>query len=539
MAMDQTDAAPETWTVERLPNELLGTICSLLPNSDIKNLRLASPLLGQKCQLHINRIFMSPNPVNIDVARAIATHEIYRLNVEEIIWDDATLVPSEGDGDLFHEYSDESEEVVPEELAAEDQESFAWFAHGCKSNMEAAQDRMEDASLRPEDVSKQHQLNNAMPFLDAFEYYNLLEGQQRDIIVSKTDEDMFRYILQQFPNLKRVVVTPAAHGYLFEPLYRTPMIRSFPYGFIYPVPRGWPIPLPGQIAAYVLPWVGDDALEENKNLWHGFRIVTKVLAEEKHNVTKLMLDAHQFNTGINHFALNRGTEEYNNFCDTIKRPGFQKVQLSLLVGFYLSEDYEIYDKGYLHDALCEATDMRHFSFHTDFATNRQSWTIDMYNYTSLFDVFPIERWQQLTHFGLSNVLVAQTDLINFLSKLPPTVQTVELSFLTFMDGDGHYISLMEDVRDKLNWKHRPVEGRIKIFAKIFCYLSYYGRYICVDKEVEEFVYNDGPQPFQLRQPGNSSDVDPGTGVLKDLFNPAWERPNDYSAERRLVFPRQQ
>ncbi|VTT70899.1 unnamed protein product, partial [Fusarium fujikuroi] len=354
-------------------------------------------------------VFISPDLLNMYVAHAIATNETYRLGVEQIIWYDATLLPSGGDGDLFHEYSDESDEQFPEEIAAEAQESFAWF----------------------------------------------------------------------------------------------------------------PKPLPGYQWAVTSPWDGDDAVEEDKSLWHGFRIVTKVLAEEKHNVTELMLDAYQLNTGINHFALNRGTEEYDNFCDIVRRPGFQKLH-SLLVGFYLAEKYEIYDKGYLHDALCGATDMRHFSFHTDFATNRHSLTIDMYKYTSLFDVFPIDRWQQLTHFGLSNVLVAKSDLITFLSKLPPTVQTVELSFLTFMEGDGHYISLMEDIRDKLDWKHRPLEGRIKILAKIFCYLSYCGRYICVDKEVEEFVYNDGPQPFQLRQRGNSSDVDPGTGVLKDLFNPAWE-----------------
>ncbi|CVL06630.1 uncharacterized protein FMAN_11783 [Fusarium mangiferae] len=375
---------------------------------------------------------------------------------------------------------------------------------------------MGDTFSRPDDVSKQHQLDNAIPYQDSFEYRNLLECQQRDIIASKTDEDIFRYILRQFPNLKRVVVTPAAHGYLFEPLYRTPMIGSFPYGFIYPIPLGWPKPLPGHQWAVASPWDGDDAVEEDKGLWHGFRIVTKVLAEEKHNVTELILDAHQLNTGINHFALNRGTEEYDNFCDIVRLPGFKKLHLSLIVGFYLAEEYERYDKGYLHDAVCGATDLRQFSVHTDFATNRHSLTIGMHKYTSLFDVFPIDRWQQLTHFGLSN-----------------------LSFLTFMEGDGNYISLMEDIRDKLDWKHRPLDGRIKILAKIFCYLSYYGRYICVDKEVEEFVYNDGPRPFWLRQRGNSSDVDPGTGVLKDLFNPAWERPNDYSSKRRLAFPRQQ
>ncbi|KAI1043815.1 hypothetical protein LB505_010705 [Fusarium chuoi] len=537
--MNQTDTASETSTFECLPNELLGAICDLLQNSDIKNLRLASTLLGQKCQLQISRVFMSPDPLNIYVAWAIATNEIYRLGVEEIIWDDATLVPSGGDGDLFDEYSDESEEEVPEEIAAEAQERFAWFARGCKSSIKAAKDRMGNPFSRPEDVSKQHQLSNAMPYQDSFKYYNLLERQQRDIIVSKIDEDIFRYILRQFPSLKRVVVTPAAHGYLFEPLYRTPMIRSFPYGFIYPVHRGWPTPLSRSEWAFAMPWDGDDAVEEGKSLYHGFRVVTKVLAEEKHNVTELMFDAHQLNTGINHFALNRGTKEYDNFCDIVRRPGFQKLQLSLLVGFYLGKYYDIYDNGYLYDALYGATDMRHFNFHTDFVTNRRSWTIDLHKYTSLFDVFPIDRWQQLTHFGLSNVLVEQTDLIAFLSKLPPTLKTIELSFLTFMEDDGHYISLMEDIRDKLDWKRRPLEGRIKILVKIFCYLSYYGRYICVDKEVEEFVYNDGPQPFQLRQRGNSSDVDPGTGVLKDLFNPAWERPNDYSPEKRLVFPRQQ
>jgi hypothetical protein len=269
-------------------------------------------------------------------------------------------------------------------------------------------------------------------------------------MASKTDENVVRYALQQFPKLKRVIVTPAAHGYLFGPLYKTPMIWSFPYDFIYPVPRGWPTPWPRRPWAFSMPWIGDEAVEEQKNQWHGVRIVTKVLAEMKHNVTELIFDDHLLNTGINHLALNRGTEEYNNFCDIIKRPGFRKLQLSLLVGLWLAEEYDIYEKGYLRNALYQATDMRHFSFHTDFATNRYTSTVDIHQYASLFDVFPIDRWQKLTHFGLSNVLVTQNDLISFLSKLPPTVQTVELSFLTFMKGEGHYRSLIEDIRDKLN-----------------------------------------------------------------------------------------
>jgi hypothetical protein len=129
-----------------------------------------------------------------------------------------------------------------------------------------------------------------------------------------------------------------------------------------------------------MPWIGDEAIDEDKTQWHGFRIVTKVQAEENHKITELIFDDYQLNTGISHFALNRGTEEYTNFCDMVKRPGLQKLQLSLLVGLYIGEEYEIYDQGYLRDALFEATDMRHFSFHTDFGTNRCSWIVDMHQY---------------------------------------------------------------------------------------------------------------------------------------------------------------
>jgi hypothetical protein len=33
------------------------------------------------------------------------------------------------------------------------------------------------------------------------------------------------------PALKRVTITPSAHGHLFTPLYPTPIIRAFPKGF--------------------------------------------------------------------------------------------------------------------------------------------------------------------------------------------------------------------------------------------------------------------------------------------------------------------
>lgn len=72
-----------------LPLELWREISSHLPNRDIKCMRLASKRFPVEPWLQ--RVFLSPNPLNIKVLRAIADHEKFRLGVTEIIWDDARL----------------------------------------------------------------------------------------------------------------------------------------------------------------------------------------------------------------------------------------------------------------------------------------------------------------------------------------------------------------------------------------------------------------------------------------------------------------
>jgi hypothetical protein len=77
-----------------LPNELVGSICHLLPNSTIKNLRLTCRFFADKAQLRLRRVFISPSLDNLGALRGIADHDTFRQGIEEIIWDDATLNPS-------------------------------------------------------------------------------------------------------------------------------------------------------------------------------------------------------------------------------------------------------------------------------------------------------------------------------------------------------------------------------------------------------------------------------------------------------------
>ncbi|OQE86103.1 hypothetical protein PENNAL_c0022G07032 [Penicillium nalgiovense] len=54
-------------------------------------MRLASKQFSNAVELRLQRVFLSANPLNIEVFRAVADHQKFRHQVTEIIWDDARL----------------------------------------------------------------------------------------------------------------------------------------------------------------------------------------------------------------------------------------------------------------------------------------------------------------------------------------------------------------------------------------------------------------------------------------------------------------
>lgn len=72
-----------------------------------------------------------------------------------------------------------------------------------------------------------------MPLEGAWAYYQQLVQQQRDVLVSKAHIIALEKHIGSFLALQRIVITPAAHGWIYNPLYETPMIRAFLRGFNY------------------------------------------------------------------------------------------------------------------------------------------------------------------------------------------------------------------------------------------------------------------------------------------------------------------
>lgn len=350
-------------------------------------------------------------------------------------------------------------------------------------------------------------------------HYQVLLRQQDEVIHSGADAEAFQYGLERFTSLKRVAITPFTHGLWLTPLYETPMIRAFPRGFSYPIPRTWGLSIwhRGPVEHR---W--NQMTEDGKDRWRGFRIATRELAEAEHcGVSELVIDVNHHPSGINCTVFSEPCVEYDNLLTILRRQGFRRLDLAVMVGEQgFSEDSHALNSGYLRRALSHAPYLEHISLRTDDYDADYDWNQDpTLNFVPLNTIFPVDNWQCLQHFGLSQFPVRQDNLLSVLAALPSTLRSVESSNLVFLQGN--YCNLLVDMRDSLGWRTRGRNERPKVILAI---TDRYGTElsIWVDKEVNAFRYEGDTNPFQLMV---EDTVPHGVGVVRDVFNPNHERPN--------------
>ncbi|KAI0904127.1 hypothetical protein F4823DRAFT_628864 [Ustulina deusta] len=490
-------------TLTRLPAELLSAIISNLCNRDIKNLRLTNTFFCDTAQLRLSRVFLSANPLNV------AT---YRKGITEIIWDEALLSES------GHEHLRWG--LGPEWV-------LRWFRKPCEEGLKMYTSGGSYEIETPERAARVRQARAHLAIEESWLHYQHLKRQEEDAIARGLDVEAFRYGLSRFPSLKRVTIIPAAHGrWLYMPLYETPMIRALPYGFSYLIPRGWPCAEGADNPPIPCPW--EEHFLQNK--WRGFRIVARELVRQKKHISEFVVDAHTLSTGLNCRVFDEPCEEYNNLVAIIQQPGFTRLQLDFTIGKQEHYGWHSFRSGLLRRALSKGVDLEDFRF----GTNAEEGTGEglMENHIPLLSIFPTDKWPRLKHFGLTRFLVTQADMISLLASLPLTIRSVQLSFLYFLDGGGTWKTLLEEMRDTLGWRDRAEDARPAVSIGVdFITSEHRGRAIWADKEVHDFLYNDGETPFGWKG-RNLNSVPDGKGIVRDAFDPQYERPHlsfrDYS-----------
>ncbi|RAK77392.1 uncharacterized protein BO72DRAFT_428617 [Aspergillus fijiensis CBS 313.89] len=498
-----------------LPPELFHQIISTLSNCDIKSLRLTCRRLCDVARLRLSRVFLSANPLNIRVFRTVAEHPLFRQQVTEIVWDDAFLID-----DPTPEPDPYNVDAV---IGSDDEEEVnnncpKWFVTRCKNNLDelsVRMDRNEDGWYNVERAAQQ----DARPSLwTCWQYYQNLLAQQAEVLIRQSDVEALVYGLRRFPALERITITPAAHGWLYQPLYETPMIRAFPKGFNYPIPHGWPTAEEGDPTPEAEDW---GTLPENvKEQWRGVRLVLRALAQHPdHRVVELILDVNQLDTGLNCTIFHQPCEEVENLVALLRRPGFRRLDLPLIVRGQEYEEWPAFRNGNLRRALGEAPSLEHLSLYTTIEVDSRS---SRFHFTSLQTIFPVAGWSGLQTLKLSRFIVIQDDVISLLEQLS-TLQVIELSFLGFLDNGGNYRDLLDEIRERFRWSERDPESRPKLIVAVAPWPPRPGLGIWLEEEVHSFLYDHGRNPFSIFRDAPNQ-VPQGTGTLRDSFEPGHERP---------------
>ncbi|KAF5529276.1 hypothetical protein FMEXI_14250 [Fusarium mexicanum] len=510
----------------RLPAELLSQVFSQLHNIDLKTLRQTCTYIKDSTHLRLNRLFLSPNLRDIEVFRAVADHETFRLQVTEIIYDDARF-------DAAHEmewpsWYDEERDIgevtgVPE-----------WYRHVYRQN------RGMNRWYKPHHSQVKEAFEHPLSPAEAFNHFKRLWQEQQEPIATNRDVDALKYGLLRFPNLRRMVVSPAAHGKPGLPWYLTPTIRSLPRGLLYPIERGWPLAKTHSNFPEARDWNRSE-----KDKWRGYCLVSRIVAQHlrenpESRLADLAIDTNQLRTGISCRIFDDAeNSEIKDLKTILSHPGFASLDLSLHCGNQCSMNWCSFRSNHLRSTLAMARDIQHFSLLTnvvyvdDFYDSDDSDGEEVDHFVPLQSIFPVNDWHQLQHFGLCRFIVKKDNVMKFLGALPPTVESVELSFFIFMPDSGDYHSLVHVMREKLGWRERDAENQPKIVVRVDVRVARIHGAVMMDvsQEVTSFMYQDGENPFEedegcVEDPYIcQSDTLEGNGRLLDAFEPGFEEPN--------------
>ncbi|KAI0190611.1 hypothetical protein F4808DRAFT_444478 [Astrocystis sublimbata] len=502
----------------RLPGEIHGLIRRYLSNRDVKNLRLTAKFFHRIAHLRIDRVFISANPLNIAVFEAIAQHDVYRAQVTEIVWDDALLPANRRE---YHNLDEDEEETVywhepidrelgTNESDEEDDTWPRWFRKACEESLMVRYHWESVNHKRPDIPERERQFAALLPLGESWEYYQDLLRQQQGVLESGGHIRALEAAIDRFPSLRKIIITDATHGRLFTPLYDTPMIRSFPRGFNYP--------LPGRASSEVtqpacVPW------DETGRAWQGFRVMMDLLAQNRDagRVTELQVNAFPLRGGLNYRLFEEPCETLTNFQTVLRQDDFESLHLDLQVDAD-DDQIEVFNGGLLRQTLACAAGGKGLK-RLALATNNDGPPWSMLPYPSLQTLLDPSNLQRLEHLSLSRIPFRDQDLVALLAALPHSIRTIHLADLTFIEGT--YSSLLLLVRDTLDWQSRNPRPHLTIINENHLYVP--GPMIWIEKEIDRFIYESGINPF-----GEGPEPRWATGymgVIYDTFDPDYRLPN--------------
>ncbi|KAK7212304.1 hypothetical protein V2G26_019482 [Clonostachys chloroleuca] len=363
----------------------------------------------------------------------------------------------------------------------------------------------------------------------SFENYKELSKNRKRIEERSWDIRALRQFANCFSSLKRITISHAAHGWAYEPLYETPLIRSLRGKLDYGILRSdRPYDLNPMGNEILVSWGENRAYHERVS--RGYKAIFEMMANLHLPAQELVIETNGLLAGIPLEMFADRTQDYRNFYALLCRPDFHRLDLALLTGDCPTEGHNatqwgILGRPHLRSALERGTSLTHFSFsadvrprdllgYEDLIANDESWV-------PIQQILPVGSWPEMQHFGLSRFPVKQAELVDLLSNLPESVRSIELGFLAFVLADETYAGLIDAVRYHIRWRNRPAALRPRLVILLpISFSAPMGMANRVDSEIQEFLYHGGANPFRGSRGPN--DVDFGVATELDVFNPGFK-----------------
>lgn len=488
--------------------DVLLLIFDHLIQRDIKALRLASKALERHAKLKIRRLFLSPNRTNIEVFNNVVSHPAYKLQVQEIVWDDARLKDYETRG-----FSDDKF-FKDARLMTEQIENNGTGTMACAA-----------INIRRKELWG-NAANTKMSLEECFKIYcELYEDQQR-IIASGEDVEVLRRGLQILPNVTRITLTSEAWRlHPLFPVYETPFWRSLPPGFVMAQPWPWVGETnPGAVDSMdeelvTRPWT------EQHEEWRGYSIVvSELLANAAHHqVSEYVVDVHRERTGISQRLFTSQNIDYLNTAQLFATTKLTRLDLALNLkdvrfayddedddDIFTNVNFAFWKQPLLKQALSKLNCLKHFHLQlTSFIFTE--WIVDPLFFggipwLSLEDILPSpyeKAWPLLEHLGLGHICTTENSLYEILSTLP-SLKVIDLdSLIIKVENKAREListtSFLERIKRSLvdpengTWRER----RPRWTVHMICEYPDFTRLTIDNDNIYHFLYENGKNPFDL------------------------------------------
>jgi hypothetical protein len=499
-------------TILGLPTEMLQIICAFLSKSDLKRLRLASSELAERVELRIDRVFISPNRANLRCLDAVLGHPRYRLQVEEIVWDDSQL-------EAFPSLKNFDDAIRTQEAVARRK------IHGHLEDFLSRERYHEDndsgdvglQTLEPDDLflPNGHLTDYAKTLLlrlenqaardiiarngvtmmsieDSYDLYQKLYQDEQEIMKRGLDVKVLHRALAEFPNVKRITLTTdvwkSEHS---PPSYDTPFFRALPSGFRKPTVWPWLARRPDRHAEWVAHRMYTMQQTTKHRLpfeWRAYSIIMSSLVAVPHpGIEAIIIDTEYEEAGISHQLFNAPNEEYDTTVEACQILNLRMFKFAIN-SYGTSEIWSPYlESSLLKDLFSSMRYLEHLDFRPNADTDSRNFYPDV-----LFSEATLHR---LKHFTLRNAKVTEEDLYGLISKLR-NAESITLYRIILQHGTYH--SLLYRLREYFATTGCSPRLTIMNDCILAAYLDIHRVCLCC-KGVNEFLYNNGICPFSEGQ----------------------------------------